>query len=149
MSSTTAIRLWPVPFLSDGSAIVHFTDESGARTALVAALQAAQAGAATDAFDGAISWGFVELPASPLDRLLLDHDDGEFHVADWPIDRAEPFVMVEANRRSGGFWLSTGASPQALVAAHHDQEYAEDWELVAIHRCDTAAPVDLQTLLPS
>lgn len=100
-------------------------------------LLAAHNEVAGDEFDGCVSWGTERVPASPFDELIADHE-GELHGFDGgmdAVDRGDPFLLVEENVR-GGYWLTTGLSPEALVEYHLNQEYAEEWAIDAIY--DTA-----------
>lgn len=122
----------------------QFFDDPKAAIAAVRTSLATIAVSSAD-FNGSITWDIEKVPATPLDTLLEGYLD-ELHDSSGAdgVDRDDPFLLVESNVR-GGYWLSTGPSPENLVSCHLAQEYAEDWEIEGIYSTVTGEPVHGET----
>lgn len=91
---------------------------------------------AGEEFGGRIVWYVDETtPLAYFDEIVTQYDDhlhGGNTLHEMSVDRNVRYLLVEANVR-GGYWLTSGDDPKVLVDRHLNQEYAEDWELVAVH----------------
>ena len=47
------------------------------------------------------------------------------------------WLLVEESRYDGSVWLTDAESPEEAVAAHDQQEYVEDWNVVGVVDLDT------------
>jgi hypothetical protein len=54
------------------------------------------------------------------------------------------WLLVEESRYDGSVWLTDAQSPEEAVAAHDQQEYAGDWNVVGVVDLDTG-----EVVLPS